>query len=94
MFFSAFQFNNGDQPLARSGSKWDTGLVASMDSMFSGATVFNQDISNWCVTKITSKPNRFDYGAAFENDTSIQPQWGTCPSLASSPYTTVPLPPP
>lgn len=100
MFFSAFQFNNGNQPLARSGSKWDTGLVTSMDSMFEDATLFNQDISNWCVTKIASKPKRFDLGAAFENDTSIQPQWGTCPSntpslaCSPSPYATVPLPPP
>ena len=99
MFFSASQFNNGNQPLARSGSKWNTGLVTSMNSMFDSATLFTQDISSWCVTKITSEPNNFDYNSGFENDPCNQPQWGTCPSntpsLASpSPYATAPLPPP
>lgn len=72
MFEDAFAFNS---PL----SSWDTSSVTDMDSMFQDATAFNQNISGWCVSNITSKPTRFDRDAGFENNNSIQPQWGTCP---------------
>ncbi len=42
---------------------WDVSSVTSMYGMFYNATVFNQDLSGWCVSLITSTPNGFDSGA-------------------------------
>jgi hypothetical protein len=50
-----------------------------MGGMFRDATAFDQDLSGWCVTRIASEPSLFDSGSGFENQTSKQPQWGTCP---------------
>ncbi len=58
---------------------WDVSNVADMSFMFDIATSFNQDISSWCVTNIDSKPYKFDNAAGFEGNSSLQPQWGTCP---------------
>jgi len=45
--------------------------------MFGDASLFNQDLSGWCVTLIPSKPSHFD------DDTTSwalpRPIWGTCP---------------
>jgi len=35
--------------------------------MFYNATVFNQDLSGWCVKDISSKPYDFDLGQGFTN---------------------------
>ena len=55
-----------------------------MASMFDGATVFNQDLSGWCVSNISSKPTDFDKNTAsgFLNNDARQPAWGTCSSSA------------
>jgi len=53
--------------------------VTNMDIMFYNASVFNQDISSWCVSKITSRPGSFDSKSGFKGQTALQPQWGTCP---------------
>jgi len=50
-----------------------------MVSMFRGANTFNQDISNWCVINISSDPYNFDLNSGFENQNSLQPNWGSCP---------------
>jgi len=50
-----------------------------MYAMFYGASAFDQDLSQWCVSKITSKPKRFDLDSAFEDQDEKQPQWGKCP---------------
>ena len=62
-------------------SNWNTANVTNMAYMFSNCYAFNQDLSGWCVSKIKSKPNRFDLNANpdFANQTDTQPQWGTCP---------------
>ena len=60
-------------------SGWNVSKVANMSYMFKGATSFNQDLSGWCVTLINTKPTDFDLNAGFANNSSIQPQWGTCP---------------
>jgi surface protein len=49
--------------------------------MFSGASAFDQNLSQWCVSKITSKPYEFDKNSAFENQSAKQPQWGECPVI-------------
>jgi hypothetical protein len=50
-----------------------------MDSMFGYALSFNQDLSEWCVTNITSVPTDFDTGAI--SWTEPRPNWGygNCP---------------
>jgi uncharacterized protein (TIGR02145 family) len=52
-----------------------------MQIMFYGASAFNQDISNWCVTNIVSEPTDFSDNSPLTE--SNKPIWGTCPS---SPY--------
>lgn len=72
MFWGADNFNEDI-------SSWDVSNVTNMDRMFYNASSFNQDISGWCVTNISSEPLLFDTGAAFDGQSSLQPQWGTCP---------------
>jgi len=69
MFNNAQIFN---QPL----SNWDVSSVTNMSNMFYN-TDFNQDISGWCVTNITSEPFWFSAGAPLFN--AYKPVWGTCP---------------
>jgi len=51
--------------------------VTDMSKMFYGATSFNQDLTQWCVSTIPSIPYRFseDSGLTPAN----HPVWGTCP---------------
>ncbi len=72
IFYNSINFN---QPL----NSWNVGNVTNMQYMFYNATIFNQDLSNWCVNNISTKPSVFDTNSGFENQTSLQPQWGTCP---------------
>jgi len=51
--------------------------VTNMDSMFFYANNFNQDLSDWCVSQIPSKPYNFDLYSALT--TANFPLWGTCP---------------
>ena len=51
-----------------------------MGNMFYGATSFNQDISNWCVTNIASEPDNFSTNSALSQ--SYIPVWGTCPTAS------------
>ncbi|MCG9790843.1 BspA family leucine-rich repeat surface protein, partial [Flavobacterium algicola] len=46
----------------------DLSLVTSMAAMFSGATSFNQDISNWDVSKVTNMGVMFIGATAFNQD--------------------------
>jgi len=50
--------------------------VTNMENMFYGS-IFNQDISKWCVTKITSEPLDFSIYAPLTE--ANKPIWGTCP---------------
>jgi hypothetical protein len=47
-----------------------------MYGMFERAESFNQDISAWCVEKITQKPYNFDEDARFDRVDAKQPNWG------------------
>jgi surface protein len=61
-------------------SSWDTSSVTDMKYMFQYASAFNQDLSGWCVSEIESKPTDFDTNAGFKDNTTLQPQWGDCPT--------------
>jgi hypothetical protein len=54
---------------------WDVSNVTNMDFMFKGNFEFNQDLSNWCVSKIPTLPSFFSTGGW----TLPKPVWGTCP---------------
>jgi hypothetical protein len=56
--------------------------VTNMDRMFERASVFNQDISYWCVTNITSEPTDFATDTLLNED--HYPVWGTCPTTSLS----------
>ena len=48
--------------------------------MFYKAYSFNQDLSQWCVSNIDSKPIDFDKDTtSWEGGDATRPQWGTCP---------------
>ena len=49
-----------------------------MVAMFSYASSFNQDLTGWCVTNITSEPSKFATLSALITDAN-KPVWGTCP---------------
>jgi len=50
-----------------------------MHQMFLGASEFNQDISNWCVSNISSEPTNFSLNSPLTEEN--KPVWGTCPAL-------------
>ena len=49
-------------------SKWDTGKVISMNSMFSYASAFNQDIERWNTGQVTTMESMFYRASAFNQD--------------------------
>ena len=57
---------------------WDVSSCSSMYSMLSGTTVFDQDLSGWCVQNILSEPINFAANSALS--AAHKPVWGTCPS--------------
>ena len=61
---------------------WNTSSVTDMDYMFWGAggtnTIFNQNLSGWCVSNISSEPTFFAERSALIN--ANKPLWGMCPA--------------
>jgi surface protein len=49
--------------------------ATAMNSMFQNATLFNQNLTNWCVSQYASMPTSFATVAAWTQ----RPVWGTCP---------------
>lgn len=58
-------------------SRWDVSAVTNMDRMFYEASMFNQDLSGWCVAAIPTPPTDFDTDAW--SWALPRPVWGTCP---------------
>jgi surface protein len=50
-------------------------VSTAMNSMFQNATLFNQNLTNWCVSQYASMPTNFATVAAWTQ----RPVWGTCP---------------
>jgi hypothetical protein len=48
-----------------------------MIGMFRRTETFNQDLSGWCVTNISSEPSEFALSSSLTN--ANKPVWGTCP---------------
>ena len=70
MFLGAAAFNQNI-------SQWKVGNVINMSNMFAYSG-YKNDLSSWCVGKITTPPTDF---AIFCPDftPALQPRWGTCP---------------
>ncbi|CAL6430640.1 unnamed protein product [Bathycoccus prasinos] len=49
-------------------SKWDTGKVTSMSSMFYQASAFNQDIGGWNTAQVTTMQGMFHVASVFNQD--------------------------
>ena len=56
--------------------RWDTSAVTDMTGMFREATIFNQNLTGWCVTNITTEPGNFSKDSALIP--ANEPVWGTC----------------
>jgi len=52
--------------------------VTNMSGMFTKTSVFNQDLSGWCVANIPDKPDGFATESALTK--AHMPEWGTCPN--------------
>jgi len=50
--------------------------VTDMSYMFTVQYVFNQDLTQWCVSNFSSEPYAFASNTFL---TSNHPVWGTCP---------------
>ena len=61
-------------------SNWDVSNLeaSSFDYMFAYCTNFNQDLSRWCVSHVTSPPWNFSTNSALTP--ANHPVWGTCPN--------------
>ena len=61
-------------------SNWDVSNLeaGSLDYMFAYCTNFNQDLSGWCVSQVTSPPIDFSTNSALTP--ANHPVWGTCPN--------------
>jgi len=71
----------GCQQYSQPMDTWDTsgvGVTNRMEGMFQDCTVFNENLTNWCVTGVTQEPNNFATGAPLFA-AGNKPKWGTCP---------------
>jgi hypothetical protein len=55
---------------------WDVSKVVEMNGMFQ-SSLFNQDISNWCVKNILTEPSFFSIDSPLA--IGFKPKWGSCP---------------
>ncbi|CCO66651.1 predicted protein [Bathycoccus prasinos] len=65
---SAYKGFGGKSTFNADISKWDTGKVTSMSSMFYQASAFNQDIGSWNTEKVTTMQWMFYSASAFNQD--------------------------
>ena len=73
MFYYAKLFNNDGKPIS-----WDTPAVTDMRYMFNNAAVFNQNISNWNIAKVTNFTSMFISASALlagSYKTTIKTKW-------------------
>jgi len=52
------------------------GDVTGFDGMFFLTSSFSQDLSRWCVEKISNVPNYFAHESNYYNEKEKHPKWG------------------
>jgi surface protein len=57
--------------------KWDTGSATDMTEMLFTGYDYDQDLTYWCVTNITTRPTNFSANNISERIN--EPAWGSCP---------------
>ena len=72
-------FRDMSSPFNHPLGAWNVSNVGNMTNMFNGLASFNQDLSQWCVTKLGSKPDGFDKDCIGWNNKNEKPCWGHCP---------------
>ncbi|CAL6313909.1 unnamed protein product [Bathycoccus prasinos] len=65
---SAYKGFGGKSTFNADISKWDTGKVTSMSSMFYQASAFNQDIGGWNTAQVTTMQGMFHVASVFNQD--------------------------
>jgi hypothetical protein len=73
-FVNASQFNANIGNWNVSGASFSAN---GLDKMFSGASLFSQDLTGWCVTNFPALPTGFSANSSLTN--AQLPVWGTCP---------------
>ena len=61
-------FHNSEITIVPNMNNWDTSSVTHMINLFSGAELFNQDISNWNVENVRDMTNMFAEASTFNQD--------------------------
>lgn len=56
---------------------WRLPVLRQATGMFSGASIFNQNISGWCIPLILTEPTNFSLNSPLTAPN--KPVWGTCP---------------
>jgi surface protein len=83
-FLTYVIYDNGENDyhtsFIKTNGAWEVRSVIAMELMFYNAQSFNQDISEWCVTNISSKPSQFSFNSPLSE--SNKPIWGTCPTAS------------
>lgn len=77
MFYNAKAFNQDLSHFVPLNATPQYGNMQGMESMFQGASSFNQDCSKWCVPLLTMTPMNFSTNCPLIP--SYLPVWGTCP---------------
>lgn len=88
MFMNAGSFNNGLTPGAAGTLNWtmnNLGPLTSINLMFSGAVAFNQDVSDWDVSSVTTMANMFQNAGAFNNG-GLALDWANTSSVTDMQY--------
>ena len=73
MFYNDTSFNNGGSALETTSGGWNTSAVTGMSGLF-WRTPFNENISNWDVSHVTTMAYMFFFDAAFNQNLS---SWNT-----------------
>ena len=76
MFSNCADFN---KPLTKSGNVFNTVNCKFMEYMFISCVDFNQNLSGWCVSGISTIPTQFNYNTPAWILPNSKPIWGTCP---------------
>ena len=77
-----FEYMLSQTPFNQPIGSWDTGGHRSHNDfyeMFKYCSNFDQDLTNWCVNRVTQVPESFALLSPIEGDLTKLPVWGTCP---------------